>query len=278
MEVFKIFLATALPFALAGIIGRLYSYSDSLLMSKMLTAKELGWWSVPYKITFAFQFVPVALSASVYPVFSSLFISQRDKIGQLFEKAWRYLFVVVFPLALGIIAIADPVVKHAFGAQYAPSIWPLRILLLSLIFGFLTFITGALLNATNKQKIQTGLVSVALVVNIILNLILLPIFNITGAAIAALVSNVILCGLGLYFSTRQVEINLKNIWHYLNQTLWPALVMAVIVYALSFKLHYLITIVIGGIVYLGLLYITKVITKDIFLMILNKVKLKRKVV
>ena len=274
-EVFKIFLATALPFALAGIIGRLYSYSDSLLMSKMLTAKELGWWSVPYKITFAFQFVPVALSASIYPVFSSLFISERDKIGHLFEKAWRYLFVVVFPLALGIIAIADPVVKHAFGAQYAPSIWPLRILLLSLIFGFLTFITGALLNATNKQKIQTGLVSVALVVNIILNLILLPIFNITGAAIAALVSNAMLCGLGLYFSTRQVEINLKNIWHYLNQTLWPAIAMAVIVYILSFKLHYLITIVIGGIVYLGLLYFTKVITKDIFLMILNKVRIKK---
>jgi O-antigen/teichoic acid export membrane protein len=274
-EVFKIFLVTALPFALAGIIGRLYSYSDSLLMSKMLTAKELGWWSVPYKITFAFQFVPVALSASVYPVFSSLFISERDKIGQLFEKAWRYLFAVVFPLALGIIAIAGPVVRHAFGKQYEPSIWPLRILLLSLIFGFLTFITGALLNATNKQKIQTGLVSLALIVNIILNLILLPILKINGAAIAALVSNAMLCGLGLYFSTRQVEINLRNIWHYLNQTLWPAVVMAVVVYILSFKLHYLVTIIIGGIIYLSLLYFTKVITKDIVLLILNKVKIKK---
>jgi O-antigen/teichoic acid export membrane protein len=274
-EVFKIFLATALPFALAGIIGRLYSYSDSLLMSKMLTAKELGWWSVPYKITFAFQFVPVALSASVYPVFSSLFITERDKIGQLFEKAWRYLFAVVFPLALGIIAIAGPVVRHAFGKQYEPSIWPLRILLLSLIFGFLTFITGALLNATNKQKIQTGLVSLALIVNIILNLILLPILKINGAAIAALVSNAMLCGLGLYFSTRQVEINLRNIWHYLNQTLWPAVVMAVVVYILSFKLYYLVTIIIGGIIYLGLLYFTKVITKDIILLILNKVKIKK---
>ncbi len=278
IAVFKIFLSVALPFALAGILSRLYSFSDSLLMSKLLTKKELGWWSVPYKIGFAFQFVPVALSASVYPVFSDLFLSDKSKIGQLFEKSWRYLFVIVFPLAFGLIAIADPIIRHIFGEEYVPSILPLRILLLSLIFGFLALITGALLNATNKQKIQSLIMFFALLLNIILNLILLPIIRINGAAIATLVSNALLCLLGFHFSRRQVEINTVTIWHYLNQTFWPAIVMAVIVYVLSFKLHYLITIVIGGIVYLALLYGTKVITKDIVLLILNKVKLKRKVV
>ncbi|MEK7131750.1 MAG: flippase, partial [Patescibacteria group bacterium] len=147
-QIFKIFIAIALPFALAGIIGRLYSYSDSLLMSKLLSAKELGWWSVPYKITFAFQFIPVALSASVYPVFSGLFLTNKTAIGPLFEKSWRYLFVIIFPVAFGLMAVADPVVRQVFGKQFAPSVAPLRILLVSLIFGFLSFITGALLNAT----------------------------------------------------------------------------------------------------------------------------------
>jgi O-antigen/teichoic acid export membrane protein len=206
-EVFKIFLATAVPFAMAGIIGRLYAYSDSLLMSKMLTAKELGWWSVPYKITFAFQFIPVALSASVYPVFSSLFLKDKASIGPLFEKSWRYLFAIVFPLAFGLIAVAQPVIIHVFGSQYAPSVIPLRLLLGSLIFGFLALITGALLNATNNQKTQTSLITVVLVFNIILNLLLLPRFGIVGAAIAALCSNMLLCFAGLYFSVRSVPID-----------------------------------------------------------------------
>ncbi len=275
-QVFKIFLTTALPFAIAGIIGRLYSYSDTLLMSKMLTEKELGWWSVPYKITFAFQFVPMALSASVYPVFSSLFISERDKIGQLFEKSWRYLFIIVMPLALGIIAIADPVVMHVLGEQFAPSVLPLRILLLSLIFGFLTFITGALLNATNKQKIQTALVSVALLVNIILNIILLPVWGINGAAVAALISNAALCLLGFHFSKKQVHIDSDSIWRYFKQALWPAIVMALVVYWLSFVVHYIVTIAIGGLLYLVLLYATKVIDKETVMVVLNKIKLKPK--
>ena len=277
-EVFKIFLATALPFALAGIIGRLYSYSDSLLMSKMLSAKELGWWSVPYKITFAFQFIPVALSASVYPVFSSLFLSEKTAIGPLFEKAWRYLFAVVFPVALGLIAVADPVVKLVFGQQFAPSVVPLRILLVSLIFGFLSFITGALLNATNRQKTQTKLITLALVVNVILNLILLPKLRIDGAAIAALTSNALLCLTGLYFASRQVFINFKNILRYINQTLWPALAMAAVVYFLSFKIHYLLTIVVGGIIYLILICFTGVVNKQNVSIIINKLRPKRRVV
>jgi O-antigen/teichoic acid export membrane protein len=277
-QIFKIFLATALPFAIAGIIGRLYSYSDSLLMSKMLTAKELGWWSVPYKIAFAFQFIPVALSASVYPVFSSLFLSDKMAIGPLFEKAWRYLFALVFPISLGLMAIASPVIQHAFGGQYTPSIAAMRILLISLIFGFLALITGALLNATNRQKTQTSLITLALVINVILNLILLPRLRINGAAISALVSNAFLCLAGFYFSARQVPINFKNIITYLNQTLWPAVCMALIVYLLSFKMHYLITVIIGGIIYLTLLYFTKVINKEIILKLIEKVRPKRRIV
>jgi len=270
-SVFKIFLATALPFALAGIIGRLYSYSDSLLMSKMLTAKELGWWSVSYKVTFAFQFIPVALSASVYPVFSSLFMGERTAIGPLFEKAWRYLFAIVFPLAFGLMAIAGQVVPHVFGQQYLPSIVPLRILLVSLIFGFLGLITSALLNATNRQKTQTKLITVTLVVSIVLNLILLPTLRIDGAAIAALVSNAILCLAGLYLASRQVYINFKNIVKYINQTLWPALVMGAVVYYLSDKIHYLATIVVGGIIYLTLICFTGVINKENVNLVLKKV-------
>ena len=70
--------------------------------------------------------------------------------------------------------------------------------MVSLIFGYMGFITGALLNATNNQKTQTGLLGSSLVINVILNLILLPRLGIVGAAISALVSNTFLC-LGGYF-------------------------------------------------------------------------------
>ena len=95
----KLFLSLALPFALAAIIGRLYAYSDSLLMSKMLTLKEMGWWSVPYKIAFAFQFIPSALSASVYPAMSAWFVKDKNKVGELFLQATQKVHCGPVPLS-----------------------------------------------------------------------------------------------------------------------------------------------------------------------------------
>jgi len=265
-KVFRQFILLALPFALAGILSRLYSYSDTLLMTKMLSAKELGWWSVPYKITFAFQFIPVALSASIYPVFSSLYdenpakgelvVSNKEKIDLLFAKSWRYLLTMVFPVAAGLFVLAEPLVVKIYSSTYLPSVPVLRILLISLIFSYLSFVTGALLNATNRQKIQTSLVALSLVISISINLYFLPRIGIMSAAYAALIGNFIMCVGGFVFSTRCIKINYWNIFKYINQTVWPAIAMGLIVYYLSMYINFLFTIPIGGLVYIGLLFLT----------------------
>jgi O-antigen/teichoic acid export membrane protein len=270
-NVFKWFLPLAVPFAIAGILGRLYSYSDSLLMSKMLTVKELGWWSVPYKIVFAFQFIPVALSASVYPVFSSLFITEKTALGPLFEKSWRYLFAIIFPLAFGIMVIAGPFISLVYGSAYQPSVAPLRLLIISLIFGYLAFITGALLNATNKQKIQTGLVAVSLAVNVILNLILLPRLRLEGAAIAAICSNFILCVAGFYFSRKQAVIDMRKIIRYAVQTILPAGIMAACVYLLTRRIHWIAAVPAGAILYLILLFVSGFLKWETVMSVKNKI-------
>jgi O-antigen/teichoic acid export membrane protein len=267
----------ALPFAMAGIIGRLYSYSDSIIMSKLLTAKDLGWWSVPYKITFAFQFIPVALSASVYPAMSSLTISQPEKVGELFTKAWRYLFVIVFPIAFGLSAVAEPVIVKLYGVKFLPSVPVLRILLISLIFSYLSIISGALLNATGNQRIQTYILALSLVCNIVLNVYLIPSYGIMGAAVSALVSNILLWTLGFYFVRRKAFLYTFQLLRNGLHILVLAFLMAVIVYFLTLKVSFILTIPAGALIYFVLLYTTRIITKDMFYSIWDKVKLKRSV-
>ncbi len=256
----KAFLRLAAPFAIAGLMNRLYSYSDSIFISKLLTKEHLGWWSVPYKITFAFQFVPVALGASVYPVMSALSVASPDKISSLFERAWKYLFMLVMPVSFGLYALAEPVILHLYGHAYAPAIPVLRILLVGLIFGYLSFITGSLLNATNHQRTQTGLITVAWIVNVALNLLLIGRFNIIGSAIASLVGSILLCLGGYYFSSRAVRIDHKKIFVVLTQVLIPAVVMGGLAYVLSWYMHYTIVIVLSAFVYGALLFVTRALT------------------
>lgn len=67
----------AVPFALAGIFVKVYSYIDSVLLSKLAGDIFVGWWSIAFKITYAFQFIPMAFTASIFPAMAHYFVTDR---------------------------------------------------------------------------------------------------------------------------------------------------------------------------------------------------------
>jgi len=261
-NILKLFLGISLPFALAGIINRFYSYTDTLIMSKILTENELGWWSVPYKIIFAFQFIPSALTISIFPVMSNLYVSNKEKVAVLFEKSFRYLLLLSLPMSFGIFVISEPVILKLYGPEYIPSIIALKILSFSLVFVFASYLTGTLLNSINKQKIQTGLVFCAWILSIIFNLIFIPIFGIYGAAVTLVATNAVLFGLGFYFVNKFVGLNLKHILKIFNQFFWPSLLMFFVVIVVL-KINLILAIFSGIFVYFVTLYFKGVLNKEV---------------
>ena len=249
---------------------RLFAYSDSLLMSKMLSIQDLGLWSVTYKMSSAFYFLAIALSSSVYPVFSSLYESDKKRLAPLFEKSYRYLLFVSLPITAGIFVLADPVIKAVYGSAYVGSILPLKILIISITFTFLSYINGALLNAVNKQKTQTTLLAIALVISIFINILLIPVIGIVGAATAAVLSSIWLTKTGYYFCSRVIKIRHITVMKYFYQTFFPALIMAICVHYLAKYINFAYTIPIGAIVYLFFVNLTGGLSKETIIRTKNK--------
>ncbi|MCX6779233.1 MAG: flippase [Candidatus Magasanikbacteria bacterium] len=188
-----------LPFALAGVFTKVYSYIDSVLLSYLAGTKNVGFYSIPNKVVFAFQFIPMAFAASLYPAMSKYFMTDKEKLKWAFEKAFLYLMMISAPLAVGVFIISDIFINSIYGSAYTPSIPALRILVFGLIFAFLDFPVGSLLNACNKQNIQTGAMGLVMVLNIILNLILIPVWGINGAAFSAVIGNLSLLLIGIFW-------------------------------------------------------------------------------
>lgn len=258
-------LALALPFAIAGFLSKFYAASDSLLMSKLLhpvelSQRELGYWSVPYKIAAAFQFIPIALGTSMYPVISSLYPTNKEKIADLYEKSWRYLCVIGLPVAFGIGALATELITHFYGAKYLPSVPLMYFLLASMMFNFMIYIQGAVLNGTDRARIQTIILALALAVNFAINWELIPLYGSYGAAVASLISNLTLWVFGYYFISKGVAVRHGQILTITLQTLFPALIMAWAVAYLATRVPYLLTIPIGATVYAVLLFVTGGVT------------------
>ncbi|HRY36327.1 MAG TPA: flippase [Candidatus Magasanikbacteria bacterium] len=262
-EILKPFFLMALPFFAAAIIGKLYSFSDSLLMSKILDKTQLGYWSVPYKIVFAFQFIPTALTASLYPVISALHTGEnKERIAELLLKGWRYLLLIVMPLMFGIYAIADNFIVSFYTSAYAPSAAVLKVLIFSLIFSYLNYTMAALLNAVNKQTEQTLLLFFALILSVCLNLWLLPKFAVMGAAVSALLSNGILFAFTLWRVRKVILLPIKEIILLVDKCFWPSVIMAAVVIYLQNYWHFILCIVAGIFVYLAAVFVFGGLTRD----------------
>lgn len=254
----------AVPFALAGIFVKVYSYIDSVLLSKLAGDIFVGWWSVAYKITYAFQFIPMAFTASIFPAMAHYFVSDHGLLRKIFERAMFYLMIIAVPVAFGIFSLAEPLVLKIYGADYNASIAPLKVSIFALIFIFLNFPIGSLLNACNRQVANTTAMGAAMVIDVLLCLILIPKFKFMGAAWAVVLSHGFLFLVGLILADRVIKYDKPFLLKSFLKILFSAGIMAGLVIYLKSILSWLILIPLGALVYFGILYLIHGITKEDF--------------
>ncbi len=190
----------ALPFGIAGIAVKLYSYVDSLLIEKFHGLTAVGLYAVAYKMTYALQFLPLTFTAALYPALAKHWAEHdREKLRETFLGSMRLLAAIGFPISAGLSALAPRIIPLAYGANYAGAIPAFEILPWALLPIFIDFPIGALLNATHRAYLKTTAMVATMMLNVALNAILVPSLGPVGAACAGVASFWILMFIGWIF-------------------------------------------------------------------------------
>lgn len=247
----------SLPFAIAGIFSRIFSSIDTILLSKLTGDWAVGIYSVAFKAVFALQFLALAFSASLYPAFSNYFVNSKKELSKLFVKSMYWLIIFSLPLAFGTIIMADKVVGIFFGQDYLPSVIPLQILMTSMIFVFLCFPIGSLLNACNKQSRNTINTGIVALFSFIANLILIPWLGYNGSALANLLSYLLLFILGIVVVQKIIDYDKKFLLITLIKALLACILMCTVIIMLKESLYFIIVIFLGALVYAICAYLLK---------------------
>ncbi|MBI5254421.1 polysaccharide biosynthesis C-terminal domain-containing protein, partial [Candidatus Falkowbacteria bacterium] len=203
--------------------------------------------------------LPLALGASLFPRFSEYFVSDKQKLARAFEQGMKYLMLIVFPIAIGIGVLAHNIVITLYKEQYINSVLPLQILMVSLVFLFLSGPVSTLLNACDRQVTQTSIIGFVALTNITLNILLIPRFNVVGAASAALVGNFLIFAIGYYFTPKITQISHKYLFKTVLQIALSAGVMGLVVYQINQLSNFIIAILVGGVIYCAMVFITRVV-------------------
>lgn len=248
-DIIRFMWVTTLPFAAAGIFARLYSYIDSVMLSKFADEAAVGLYGSANKLTFAFIFLPASFAAALYPAMSEYFVEDRVRLARVYENAVKYLLLVVMPITFGIAVLSEPIIVLVYGKEFEAAAAPLRILIFALIFGFLYWPTGSLLNASNRQTLNTTALGVTVVANVSLNFYLLPRYGAIGAASTALATNALLFALSAAFMWGVVKLNAKRLFSPVFKTLFAASFMALSVTLLKPYLPLVGLMAAGAVVY-----------------------------
>jgi O-antigen/teichoic acid export membrane protein len=237
-------LAAGLPLALAFTITTVYAQLDIVLLQLFKNFQVVGWYSAANKYIDAVAWIPQSAMGAVFPALSLLAVADRRRLVFAYEKSYKMLAILGLPLAVGIGVTADSIVHFTKG--FEESIPALRILAPSVVLIFVNNAFIYTLTAINRQLDFTRLALFTFVVNVVLNLALIPPYGYLGAAAASTITEVALFG-GGWWLLRQHLASLAIVGS-IARVLASATIMGIVVY--SFRAWPLpLVVIIGALVY-----------------------------
>ena len=176
------------PLMLSGIAISIYMKIDQVMIKNMLDARAVGNYAVAVRLSEVWYFIPMAITNSVFPaIINAKKISEKLYYERL-QKLYDLMTWLAIGIALPIMLLSNNIIKLLFGAQYQSASAVLKIYVWAGIFVFLGVASSKYLIAENYTKISFLNSITGAIVNVILNIILIPKFGINGAAIATVIS------------------------------------------------------------------------------------------
>jgi len=221
----------ALPFGLIGVFEIIYHWMDTVMLSLMKGDTVVGWYNVAYRLFLVTLFIPSVFNIAIYPVMSRYYVSSKDALKSVYLKYFKYLTIIGILIVVGITIFADKIILLVFGSEYEPSIVALRILIWSSLCIFINGAFVRLFESINKQVLITKVCGCAALLNVFLNLLLIPRYSYVGASFATVVSElVITVSLIMFSSSTPYKIEYSTIMSHLYKISVVGLLLGICIY------------------------------------------------
>lgn len=267
LDYWKSMIYKAIPFGLTSFFVLIYVKIDTVMISFIMGDAPVGWYSAAVSFIVGISFIPSVLIGSIFPVFSRLHVESKTTLIDFYEKAFKYLFIIVFPIGVGTTILADKFVLLVYGQQFTNSIIVLKILIWWHVLGSLNWLSGTILQSTNNQRAFAVSTCVCAFINIVLNLYFIPTMGYIGASLTTIITEIV--SFMLLYRFVSMFLYRLPILENVAKTIVSGLVMGIAVYLLkSYSLFPVILIAV--LIYFSTLIITKGFSKADLKIILTK--------
>lgn len=193
----------ALPTGALLFVFSIYNRIDIFILQSVKGSQDVGVYGLAYKIHENLILGAAYLLGVLFPILSRFAKDGGERLLLVYRRTFDILFLIVVPMVIFVFLFAQPIISLIAGSAFLESVLALRILLLATFFAYFNHLTGYTLIALGKQKVSLIFALIALVFNIILNLILIPRFSFVAAAFVTVATE------GLVFSLSNFYLGKK---------------------------------------------------------------------
>ena len=202
---------------------------DTTIIGKILGASMLGFYKIAYRFAnFPATDILLTFSKSIYPSFS-LVKNDINQLRMYFLTVIQVTSIVILPLMIILGFYAESFIKSFIGTSWAPSIVPLKILIVFGLIRSYASTCGYIFWTLGKPQIQT---IISLLQFILILIIIFPLTNnygISGVALAITIPLLISSVFSFYFVSKELNILFRNYFEYISSALFSMIVMLIII-------------------------------------------------
>ncbi len=160
-------------------------YTDVLVLTFFRTLGEVGLYNAAIPLITIIMFFPSSLTSILMPTVSEIWSrNQKQLLADEIKRVQKYALIAVIPLALSLFSFSDVAIQIFFGSKYVAASLVLKVLSIGAIFNTLAVLNKEILNGIGKPWINSKIVFIALLFNLILCLIFVPHYGMIAAAIS----------------------------------------------------------------------------------------------
>jgi O-antigen/teichoic acid export membrane protein len=176
---------------LSGAIGQIYFRIDALLLSLLRASREVGLYGAAYKFIELAEMTAAFLPTSVFPALTRYVAEGDPRVRPLVQRAFDLLLATAAPLTVAMIAFPSEIISVTAGEDFVDAAPALQILAPYVLFSFVAQLLWRTLLAAHRDRSLLVIAVVILVLNVALNVALIPAYGYKAAAVTSVASQIV---------------------------------------------------------------------------------------
>lgn len=260
MEWKRLLILTA-PLALSVMLNLMYFKADTIVLSWFGSEADVGLYGAPYKILEVIITFPAMFAGLVFPVITAAYAAgDMEKFQRVFQKAFDALLIVALPLIAGAWVVGTPLMRFIAGDAYATSGDILKVLIIATAIIFVGNLFGNTVVSVNKQKAMVWRYGVVAAFALTGYLALIPRYSYWGAAGMTVVAELMITLFAASVVMRASRLRLSFMTA--GKIAVASIGMALVLLLLR-DVHVVFGMLVGIFVYTVLLFVLRVLSKDV---------------